>query len=149
LRARHIAGVALVIGLTVTAFFVTRALTERDARRDSERRAEIAAGPIRGRLGQATSLTQSLRLFMAKAGGTGVTSGQFASTALRWLSPADFPAAAWAEQVQAPDRAAYERRTHRPIATLATRTEGRRPAPPICPRRWSPGSHHWACQAWI
>jgi len=133
LRARHIAGVALVIGLTVTAFFVTRALTERDARRDSERRAEIAAGPIRGRLDQATSLTQSLRLFMAKAGGTGVTSGQFASTALRWLSPADFPAAAWAEQVQAPDRAAYERRTHRPIATPRDPNRGAPPSSAYLP----------------
>jgi len=70
---------------------------------------------------------------MAKAGGTGVTSGQFASTALRWLSPADFPAAAWAEQVQAPDRAAYERRTHRPIATPRDPNRGAPPSSAYLP----------------
>jgi PAS domain S-box-containing protein len=98
-------------------FFVARALTDRDARRDSERRAEVAAAQILGRLEQATSLTQSLRLYMSEAGPTGVTSGQFARNALRWLSPADFPAAAWAEQVQAGDRTAYERRSGQPIVT--------------------------------
>jgi len=127
LRARPIAGVALVLGLTVAGFFVSRALTERDARRDSERRAEIAAGPIRGRLEQATSLTQSLRLDMANAGRAGVGSDAFTRTTLRWLSPADFPAAAWAERVQAAERAAYERRTGRPIVT--PEEPGRR-APP-------------------
>jgi PAS domain S-box-containing protein len=54
---------------------------------------------------------------MSNAGGAGVSSGQFARTALRWLSPPDFPAAAWAEQVQAADRTAYERRTDGPIVT--------------------------------
>src|SRR5262249_30176912 len=46
---------------------------------------------------------------------TGVTNDQFAGNALRWLSPAGLPAAAWAEEVQAGDRAAYERRIGRPI----------------------------------
>ncbi|HEY6759964.1 MAG TPA: PAS domain S-box protein [Baekduia sp.] len=95
---------ALVLGLAVAGFFVTRALTERDARRDSERRVEVAAGPVRERLEQATSLTQSLRHYMANSGGTGVGNGAFATTTLRWLSPADFPAAAWAEQVPAAQR---------------------------------------------
>jgi hypothetical protein len=90
-------------------------------------RAEVAAAPIRDRLQQATSLTQSLRLYMAGAGAAGVTNVQFARTASRWLSPADFPAAAWAEQVQGADRAAYERRAHRAIVTP---DEPTRSAPP-------------------
>jgi PAS domain S-box-containing protein len=126
-RARHIALVALVLGLTLTGFFVARAITERDAGRDSERRAEVAATRIRDRIEQATSLTQSLRLYMFDAGGTGVTGDQFTRNALRWLSPADFPAAAWVEQVQAADRTAYERRNDQPIVTP---DEPTRRAPP-------------------
>jgi PAS domain S-box-containing protein len=125
-RARHIPLVALILGLTVTGFLVARALTERDARRDSERRAEVAVAQIRSRIEQATSLTGSLGRYMLDAGGTGVTSDQFARTALRWLSPAKFPAAAWAEQVPAADRAEYERRTGQPIVTPDERS-GRAP----------------------
>src|SRR3954467_1328141 len=101
--------------MTVTAVIVARSLTDRDARRDSERRVEVAAAQIRDRIEQATSLTQSLRLYMLDAGGTGVTSDQFTRNALRWLTPAELPAAAWAERVQAADRPAYERRTGQPI----------------------------------
>src|SRR3954454_31908 len=101
--------------MTVTAVIVARSLTDRDARRDSERRVEVAAAQIRDRIEQATSLTESLRLYMLDAGGTGVTSDQFTRNALRWLTPAELPAAAWAEQVQAADRPAYERRTGQPI----------------------------------
>ncbi|HEY2602986.1 MAG TPA: PAS domain S-box protein [Thermoleophilaceae bacterium] len=115
MRARHIAAVALVLGLAVTAFIVARALTQRDARRDSERRVEVAAAQIRDRIEQATSLTGSLHSYMLDAGGTGVTSGQFTRNASRWLSPGGFPAAAWAEEVQAAGRTEYERRTGRPI----------------------------------
>src|SRR4051794_23060450 len=107
----------MVLGLAVTGFFVVRALTARDVRGDSVRRAEVAAAPIHARLEQATSLTQSLRLYMAGAGETGVSNSQFARTVSRWLSPADFPAAAWAQQVQREERAAYERRAHRAIVT--------------------------------
>ena len=115
MRARHIAAVALVLGLAVTAFIVARALTQRDARRDSEHRVEIAAVQIRDRIEQATSLTGSLRSYMLDAGGAGVTSDRFTRNASRWLRPADFPAAAWAEEVQASGRTEYERRTGRPI----------------------------------
>jgi PAS domain S-box-containing protein len=124
---------AVILGLTVAGFFVTRALTERDARRDSERKAEVAVGPIRGRINQATSLTQSLRLYVAQAGGRGVRSNQFARTASRWLSPADFPAAAWAEQVQAADRTAYERRTGKPIVTPHEPSRGAPPSSSYLP----------------
>ena len=95
MRARHIAAVALVLGLAVTAFVVSRALTQRDARHDSQHRVDIAAAQIRDRIEQATSLTGSLRSYMLDAGATGVTSDQFATNASRWLSPANFPAAAW------------------------------------------------------
>ena len=127
MRARHVALVAVVLGLTVAGFFVIRAVAERDARGDSLHRAEVAAAPIHERLQQATSLTQSLRLYMAGAGATGVTNGEFARTVSRWLSPADFSAAAWAEQVQGEDRTAYERSAHRAIVTP---DEPHRSAPP-------------------
>jgi PAS domain S-box-containing protein len=115
LRPRHIAAVALVLGLTVAGFIVARVLAERDARHNSERRVEIAAAHIRSRVEGATSLTESLRRFMLDEGSTGVRNDEFTRNALRWLSPAEVPAAAWAEEVQAADRAAYERRIGQPI----------------------------------
>jgi PAS domain S-box-containing protein len=54
---------------------------------------------------------------MVGVGGRGVTGDDFVSNASRWLSPAGFPAAAWAEQVPASLRAAYERRIAHPIVT--------------------------------
>ena len=54
---------------------------------------------------------------MLDAGGTGVTSDEFARNAFRWLSPAGFPAAAWVERVPDSRRAAYERRIGQPIVT--------------------------------
>jgi PAS domain S-box-containing protein len=115
LRSRQIAPIALVLGLTVAGFVIARVLAEHGARRDAERRAEVAAAQIRGRVAQAVSLTESLRLFMVDAGGTGVTSAQFKRNAFWWLSPADFPAAAWVEPVTASRRAAYEQRVGQPI----------------------------------
>jgi PAS domain S-box-containing protein len=121
LRGRQIAPVVLVFALTIAGFIVAGILTRADARRGSERRAEVAAAQIRGRIAQAASLTESLRRFMLDAGGTGVTSPQFARNALRWLSPANFPAAAWVEQVPESRRAAYERRLGEPIVTADDR----------------------------
>jgi PAS domain S-box-containing protein len=117
LRPRHIAAVALVLGLTVAGFILARANAERDARENSRQRVEIAAAQIRTRVAVATSLTESLRRFMLDEGATGVTTDEFARNALRWLSPADLPATAWAEEVRAADRAAYERRIGQPIVT--------------------------------
>ena len=117
MRPRHIALVALLLALTVAGFIIARVLAEADVRRDSERRAEVAAAEIRGRIAQAASLTESLRRFMLDASGTGVMSDQFARNALRWLSPPRFPAAAWVEQVPDSRRAAYERRIGQPIVT--------------------------------
>jgi PAS domain S-box-containing protein len=116
-RARQIAPVALVLALTVAGFLGARLLGERDARRDSQHQAEVAAAHIRGRLDQGASLAESLRRFMVSVDGAGVTSAQFVSNASRWLSPAGFPAAAWAEQVSASRRAAYERRIGHPIVS--------------------------------
>jgi PAS domain S-box-containing protein len=105
----------LCLGLIVVAFIVARVLAERDVRRDSDRRAEVAAVQIRGRIDQAASLTESLRRFMLDASGTRVTSDEFARNALRWLGPPRFSAAAWVERVTDPGRAAYERRVGQPI----------------------------------
>ncbi|MEN3282642.1 MAG: hypothetical protein V7607_3782 [Solirubrobacteraceae bacterium] len=116
MRPRQIAPVALVLVLTVAGFFGARLLGERDARRDSEHRAEVAAAQIRGRVEQAASLAESLRRFMVGDPG-GPTSAQFESVSSRWLSPAGFPAAAWVEQVPASERARYEGRLGGPIVT--------------------------------
>jgi PAS domain S-box-containing protein len=120
LRARHIAPIALVLALTIAGFIVTRVLADHGARRDDERRAEVATARISARVAQAVSLTESLRRFMVDAGGTGVTSAQFATNALGWLSPAGLPAAAWIEPVPATRRAAYEKRTGLPIVAPDT-----------------------------
>ena len=117
MRPRQILTVALVLGLTVAGFLGARLLGERDARRDSEHRAEVAAAQIRERVEQGSSLAESLRRFVASVAGTQVTSEEFESNASRWLSPAGFPAAAWVEQVPASQRAAYERRIGHPIVT--------------------------------
>src|SRR4051794_28902748 len=117
MRRRQIAPVALVLVLAVVGFIAARRLAERDAQRDSDRRADVAAAQIRGRLTQATSLTASLRRFMLDRSGTGVSSDQFARNALRWLSPAGFPAAAWVERVPDSRRTSYERRIGQPIVT--------------------------------
>ncbi|MEN3311463.1 MAG: hypothetical protein V7645_792, partial [Actinomycetota bacterium] len=114
---RQIAPVALVLAVTVAGFFGARMLGERDARRESEHRAEVAAAEIRGRVEQGASLADSLRRFMVSVAGPGATNDQFANNASRWLTPAGFPAAAWVEQVPASERAAYERRIGQPIVT--------------------------------
>jgi len=111
----QVAPLALVLGLTVAGFFAASLLSERDARRESEHRAEVAAAQVRGRVTDAAALAASLGRYMVSVAGTGITSEEFASNASRWLSPAGFPAAAWVEEVGAADRAAYERRTGHPI----------------------------------
>jgi PAS domain S-box-containing protein len=120
-QPRHIARVALFLALTVVGFIIARVLAERDVRRDSDRRAEVAAVQIHGRIARAASLTESLRRFMLDARDTGVTRDQFARNALRWLGPARFPAAAWVEQVPDSGRAAYERRVGQAIVTADAR----------------------------
>jgi PAS domain S-box-containing protein len=122
-RPRQIAAITLVLVLTVAGFIVARVVTERAARHDSEHSAEVAAAQIRGRVAQAASLTQSLSQYMLNASGTGVTSDQFARNALRWLTPAGFPAAAWVEQVSDSRRAGYERRLGQPVVTPDERHE--------------------------
>ena len=117
MQPRYIARVALFLALTVVGSIIARVLAERDLRRDSDRRAEVAAVQIHGRIAQAASLTESLRRFMLDARSTGVTSDQFAKNALRWLGPARFSAAAWVEQVPDSRRAAYERRIGQAIVT--------------------------------
>jgi PAS domain S-box-containing protein len=114
-RARQIAPVALIIGLTFAGFFAVRLLGQRDARLDSKRRAEVAAAQIRGRIEEGSSLAESLRRFMVSGDGIGITAEQFEPNASRWLSPAGFPAAAWVEPVTASQRSAYERRVRHPI----------------------------------
>jgi PAS domain S-box-containing protein len=111
----------LVLGLTIAAFVGTRLVGEREARLDTEHRAEVAAAQIRGRLEQGSSLAESLSRFMASVAGSPVASDEFESNASRWLSPAGFPAAAWVERIPAAQRAEYERRTGNPIVSIDRR----------------------------
>jgi PAS domain S-box-containing protein len=112
---RQIAPLVLLLAVTVVGFFGARLDGQRDARRESEHRAEIAATEIRGRIDQGGALADSLRRFMAGAVSGRVTNEQFASNASRWLSPVDLTAAAWIEQVPASGRADYERRLGGPV----------------------------------
>ena len=129
MRPRQIAPVALIVGLAVAGFLGSRFLGERDARRESEHDAEVAAAQIHARVEEGASLTESLGQFMVA--GRRVTGKAFVSNASRWLSPAGFPAAAWVEPVPASQRAAYEQRMGQPIVT---RDLGGRIAP-VGPRR--------------
>jgi PAS domain S-box-containing protein len=130
----------LVLGLTVAGFIIARVQAERDARHDSQERVDIAAAQVRSRVEVATSLTASLSRFMFDEGFRGVTNAQFKRTALRWLSPADFPTAAWAEQVRAADRAEYERRIGRPIVAAGARRTRAPPARSYLPATLISGS---------
>src|SRR4051812_26253430 len=123
MRPPRIASLAFIIALIVAGFFGSRFLGERDARRESERHAEVAAAQIRARVEQGASVAEGLRRFV---GETVVTSREFTSNASRWLSPAGFAAAAWVQQVPASRRGTYERRTGQPIVT---RGRGGRIAP--------------------
>jgi CHASE domain len=132
MRPRQIAMVALVLALTVAALFGARLFGERDARLNSEYRAEVAAAQIRGRVEQGSFLAESLAQFMLSVAGSRDAGEEFESNASRWLSPAGFPAAAWVEQVPASQRAAYGRRTGFPIVTVDR--QGR--IVPVGPRPW-------------
>lgn len=116
MRPRQILTVLVVLGLTVAGFLGARLLGERDARRGSEHRAEVAAAQVREHLRQGSFLAESLRRFTTAAGAR-VSIEEFQSNASRWLSPAGFPAAALVEPVPASERSAYERRTGHPIVT--------------------------------
>jgi len=70
MRPRQTATVALVLALTVAAFFGTRLFGERDSRLNSEYRAEVAAAQIRGRVEQGSFLAQSLAQFMLSVAGS-------------------------------------------------------------------------------
>jgi PAS domain S-box-containing protein len=110
LRWRHIPAVAVVLGVTLAGFIVARVVAEREARRDSDQRIEVAAAQIHSRVAEATALTESFRRFMVDEGGAGVTNAEFTAAVLSWLGPANLPTVAWAEHVPGADRAAYERR---------------------------------------
>src|SRR3954447_11333362 len=121
MRLRQLAPVAVILVLNVMGFLGARLLTQRDARNDAKQRAAVAAAQVSARIAQAASLTESLRRSMLDAGGTGLTSDQFARIAFRWLTPADFAAAAWVERIPDSERQAYERRIGGPIVTPGDR----------------------------
>lgn len=132
MRPRQIAAVALVLALTVAAFLGARLFGGRDARLNSEYRAEVAATQIRGRVEQGSFLAESLAQFMLSVAGTRDAGEEFETNASRWLYPAGFPAAAWVEQVPASQRAAYERRTSHRIVTVDRQLA----IVPVGPRSW-------------
>jgi PAS domain S-box-containing protein len=132
MRPRQIATVVLVLALTIAAFFGARLFGERDARLNSEYRAQVAAAQIRGRVEEASFLTESLAQFMLGVTGSRDAGEEFESNASGWLSPAGFPAAAWVEQVPGAQRAAYERRAGHPIVTVDQQLR----VVPAGPRPW-------------
>jgi PAS domain S-box-containing protein len=120
LKWRPITAVAVVLALTVAGFVVARALAQRDASRESERRIAVAAARIQSQVEVAASLTESLSQFMVSQG-NGVTNREFAANVQRWLSPAGIQAAAWAEEVQTSGRSAYQGRDHLAIVAPGAR----------------------------
>src|ERR1700761_4315235 len=132
MRPRQIATIVLVVALTIAAFFGARLFGERDARLNSESRAQVAAAQIRGRVEEASFLAQSLAQFMLGVTGSRDAGEEFESNASGWLSPAGFPAAAWVEQVPASQRAASERRAGHPIVTADQQLR----VVPAGPRPW-------------
>jgi PAS domain S-box-containing protein len=124
MRSRVIAPIALILGLTVAGFIAARVVTEHAARRDAEHRSESATSQILSRVAQAGLVTVSLQVFMDDARATGVTQEQFRQNAYLSLSSAGFfigliasTGAAWAEQVPASQRAAYEQQIGGPIVS--------------------------------
>ena len=110
MHPRLIARVALFLALTVVGF-IARVLAERCATRP-DRRAEVAAVQIHGRIAQAASVTESLRRLMLDARSSGVTSDQFARNAACWAGAV--LTAAWVEQVPDSGRAAMSDESGRP-----------------------------------
>jgi PAS domain S-box-containing protein len=116
MSTRRIAPIVLVLALTAAGFVLARAWGERDVDRAAERRANVAAADIQGRVAQGTDLVDSLRGFMVGHVSPGVTNKQFVDIGARWLAPAGLPAAAWVERV--PRSARRETRLHATLATL-------------------------------
>jgi signal transduction histidine kinase len=121
MRRRETAAVVLVLGLAAAGFVGTRAFSERDAHRDSERRAEVTAVQIRARLDQGAALIQAFRSFMAGAPAGRMTNDRFKNIVGRWFSPAGFAAAAWVQRIPHSGRASYERLNGAPIVTRDAR----------------------------
>jgi len=100
MRLRVIAPVVLVLVVTAGAVFLVTAAVERDAERETENRARIAAANVQNTIEQASDLVESLRQFMLGQGGGSVTNEQLADFGARVLAPAGLPAAAWVMQAQ-------------------------------------------------
>jgi len=118
MRRRQIAPVALVLLVTVAGFIAARMLSERDDRRDSDRRAEGRGGR---RSGPASPRLRRSRRVLGSSCRTPAGSASRATsspgTRLRWLSSAGFPAAAWVERIPMRGVRPYERRLGQPIVT--------------------------------
>jgi PAS domain S-box-containing protein len=120
---RQVASVVVVLALTVGGFVGARDLGRREAQRDSEKQAAVAATQVRGSLKQAGDLVEGLRRLLVGNAGARVTSSQFTNLGAM-LRPVDLSAAAWIEEVPASERAAYARRTQHRIIVAP----GRAPA---------------------
>ena len=114
MRLRQLGPVGALLVLSVVGFFLARALGESNARRDSDRRAEIAAIRVRDRIVQATTLVDGVRRLLVSEP-TALTPAEFVQVGALWLAPSGLPAAGWVERVPAAGRAAYERRIDHPI----------------------------------
>ena len=113
-RLRQFGPVGVLLALSIAGFFLARALGERDASRESDHRAEIAAVRVRDSVRQAMTLVDGVRRLLVSEP-TPLTQAEFVEIGALWLAPSGLPAAGWVERVPAADRAAYERRIGHPI----------------------------------
>jgi PAS domain S-box-containing protein len=132
MRLRQFATVALVLVLTVAVFTGARLFGERDARLHADYSADVAAAQIRAQVEHGSFLADGLAEFMLAVTGRRDAGGLFETTTSRWLSGAGFPAAAWAEQVPASQRALYERQARQPIVAVNRQLR----IVPVGPRPW-------------
>jgi PAS domain S-box-containing protein len=102
LRFRLIAPVLLVLVLTAAGFVETRLDLKRDARRNDNNRADIAATEVRNGVGQAADLVEGFRRFMLGHGQASVSNAEFVDLGTRWLNPVGLTAAAWVQEVPTP-----------------------------------------------
>jgi signal transduction histidine kinase len=118
-NTRLIVPVAVVVGLTIAGCLGARAIGQRDARRASAYRAQLASAQVQAGVEHGADVVESIRRFLLGHVSASVTPRRFDEVASSWTSPAGLDATGWVESVPASERATYERRLGRRIVTTA------------------------------
>jgi signal transduction histidine kinase len=116
-NTRLVVPVAVIIGLTVAGCLGARVVGQRDARRATAYRAQLASAQVQAGVQQGADVVESVRRFLLTHISASVTDRRFAEVASSWTSRAGLNATAWVESVPASERAAYEGRLGRRIET--------------------------------